>query len=209
MNMRPDLQGLEITNGELATLTGISFDSTRNRKFNISQIILVFILLSFIWSVIFTLVFKVWGFINLVFSVIAAVASTMQIYTRQQSPKPTKLQKNLQGLLSEVAKHNQIVRDIDTLDQLQAVGNPVALNNREQVIEALKITKEDLVRALNTERILRENPGFNSERFAIDLTNLRALKVSEQAGEYGRLLNEALQIGVSVQQEMKKLQKKR
>lgn len=206
--MRPDLQGLEITNGELATLTGISFDSTRNRRFNISQIILVFILLSFIWSVIFTFVFKVWGFINLVFSLIAAMASTTQIYTRQQSPKPTKLQKNLQGLLSEVAKHNQIVRDIDTLDQLQAVGNPVELNNREQVIQALKITKEDLVRALNTERILRENPGFNSERFAIDLTNLRALKVSEQAGEYGRLLNEALQIGVSVQQEMKKLQKR-
>jgi hypothetical protein len=38
---------------------------------------------------------------------------------------------------------------------------------------------------------------------------VRALQVSQEASEYGQLLNEALQIGVSVQEEMRKLQGQR
>ncbi|MFM7884688.1 MAG: hypothetical protein ACKO8H_23710, partial [Microcystis panniformis] len=64
-------------------------------------------------------------------------------------------------------------------------------------------------RALQTERILRENPQFRPEQFNIDLSGLRSLQATEKATEYGRFLDEALQIGVSVQTEMRKLENKR
>lgn len=109
----------------------------------------------------------------------------------------------------EINQYYQLILNINTLDQLEAVGNPVKLNEREKVLEALRINRENLVRALQTERILRENPQFRPEQFNIDLSGLRSLQATEKATEYGRFLDEALQIGVSVQTEMRKLENKR
>jgi hypothetical protein len=83
------------------------------------------------------------------------------------------------------------------------------LQSREQVISALSMNKDSLVRAVKTERILRENPQFRPEEFNVDLTALRALQISEQAGEYGQLLSEALNIAVNVQKEMNQIVKRR
>ncbi len=113
------------------------------------------------------------------------------------------------NLLHGVEKHNQIIRDIDILDQLEAVGNPVSLSDRASVIEALNLTRADLIRALKTERILRQNRDFNPDRFAIDLSSLRALQISDRASQYSQLLNDALQIAVDVQQELTQFQAER
>jgi hypothetical protein len=95
---------------------------------------------------------------------------------------------------------------------LEAVGTTVrSLSDRQKVIEALTLTKEDLVRALRAERILRENKSFlvgNPELLVTNLRTLQSLQVNDQASEYGRLLNEALQIAVGVQEEMSKLKNK-
>jgi hypothetical protein len=47
---------------------------------------------------------------------------------------------------------------------------------------------------------------LNYELFETNLTALTSLQVNDQAGEYGRFLNEALQIVVDVQEEVRKLQ---
>ncbi|MEO1185222.1 MAG: hypothetical protein AAFX46_11195, partial [Cyanobacteria bacterium J06636_27] len=95
-------------------------------------------------------------------------------------------------------------------DKIEAAGNVnVGIKERRRVIEALQYTKADLVRALKTERILRENKKFivnNSELLANNLAMLTQMQVTEQASEHGRLLNEALEIAMDVQQEMKRLQ---
>ena len=69
----------------------------------------------------------------------------------------------------------------------------------------MRLTRDHLVRAFRTERILRENPDFKREQFRIDLTAYHALQVSEQASDYGQFLDAALQIGAEVQGEMVKL----
>ena len=120
-----------------------------------------------------------------------------------------KINQRVRLLQSEVRKHNQIITNLYTLDQLEAVGNPVKINDRVKVIEALRITREGLVRALKTEKILRENPNFKPEYFNIDLTSLQAEKTMVKAIEYAQLLDDAVQIGVSVQKEMRKLQNNR
>jgi hypothetical protein len=64
-------------------------------------------------------------------------------------------------------------------------------------------------------RILRENKDFIDRRYELfaniesNLAALMALDVSDRASEYGRLLNEALEIGMSVHKEVRKLQNER
>ena len=109
-------------------------------------------------------------------------------------------------LIDGVNQHNKIIHNLDVLDQLESVGNPVKLSEREKVLEALKINRQNLVRALETGRILRENPKFRPEKFNINLSELRALSATEKATEYGRFLDEILQIGVNIQSEIRKLE---
>ena len=118
--------------------------------------------------------------------------------------------KNSRNILDRVYSYIKLIKAIDINDQLEAAGNPTLnLSDRHQVIEAISSAREDLLRALKTERILRDNKEFianNPHMFASNLTALPTLQVSEQASEYGRLLDETLQIAVGVRQEINKLQ---
>ena len=122
----------------------------------------------------------------------------------------------LAGLLDEVEKYHEVIKALDIIDRLTAAGNLQAnLINRGDAIEALKITRESLICALKTERILRENQQFIGRRYELfaniesNLAALMALDVSDRASEYGRLLNEALEIGMSVHKEVRKLKNER
>jgi hypothetical protein len=119
----------------------------------------------------------------------------------------------LAGLLDEVEKYHEVIKALDIIDRLTAAGNlPANSINREEAIAALKITRESLVCAVRTEKVLRENKEFIGRRYELfanienNLAALMALDVSDRATEYGRLLNEALEIGISVHKEVRKLQ---
>jgi hypothetical protein len=116
-------------------------------------------------------------------------------------------------LLDEVDRYNAVIKAIHINDQLEAAGTTeMSLSDRQKVIEALTLTREDLLKALRAERILRDNKNFlisNPELLATNLRTLQTLQVHDRASEYGRLLNEALQIATGVQEEMAKLQNKR
>jgi hypothetical protein len=118
--------------------------------------------------------------------------------------------RSLEILLNDVDRYNSVIKAIDINDQIEEAGNPeVTLKEREKVLDALKLTRNDLIRALKTERVLRENKSFiikNTDLFANNLPTLSAMQVSEQATEHGRLLNEALEIALDVQLEMRRLQ---
>ncbi|MGK7902810.1 MAG: hypothetical protein AB4352_15650 [Hormoscilla sp.] len=121
--------------------------------------------------------------------------------------------KTLARLLDEVDKFARVIKAVDIIDKLTAAGNMEAnLINREEVMDGLRVTRDSLTSALQTERILRENQDFISNHYQLfanlenHLAALMALEVNNQASEYGRLLNEALEIGMSVQREMRKLQ---
>jgi len=117
---------------------------------------------------------------------------------------------SLRILLNDVERYNSVIKAIDINDQIEDVGNlGVSIQAREKVLLALELTRNDLIRALKTERILRENKSFiitNSDLFTNNLAALASMQVTEEATEHGRLLNEALQISLDVQQEMKNLQ---
>ena len=73
------------------------------------------------------------------------------------------------------------------------------ISDREQVISALQLIWEDLVRALISERILRDNKRLlanNQDLVVNNLANLQPLQVSSQASEYAQLPNQSLQIAL-------------
>ena len=117
--------------------------------------------------------------------------------------------KQISKLVSEAEKLNKLIKNIDILDRLQEVGNPVSLEDREKVMSALKITRKNIARALETERILRQNPDFNPAQFEIDFTDLTGLNITDKAGEYGKYLNSAMDIVMNIEKEMTDLKQQR
>ncbi len=98
-----------------------------------------------------------------------------------------------------IAIHDQQITSGDTDSRIA---------DREKVLTALQLMREDFVRALKTERIIRDNKELftnNQELLVNNLTKLQALQVSSQASEYAQILNQSLQIAMSVQTEITKL----
>ncbi|MGF1934672.1 MAG: hypothetical protein RM347_009760 [Nostoc sp. ChiQUE02] len=239
--MRDDLQGLEISQKELQNLTNLPVNEELLIITNPLQILaktyiqklkssegatVVFIGFStfvFVY-ILFDIIIKVFvnwitipSWILLIFLGLWVGGLTQTILyliwkTKNKIIK-NNMTKSLQILLNEVNRYNTVIKVIDINDQIEEAGNPeVVIKEREGVLEALKLTKADLVRALKTEKILRENKSFilsNTELFVNNLATLTAMQVTEQASEHGRLLNEALQIALDVQHEMKRLQTQR
>ncbi|MBD2530385.1 hypothetical protein H6G97_12695 [Nostoc flagelliforme FACHB-838] len=239
--MRNDLQGLEISHDELQKLTNLPVNEelliitnplNRLAKTYIQKLkssegaTVVFMGLStFVFVYIFfeiTIKFFMtwitipsWILLILLSLWVGGLTQTILYFIWKSRSKLVKknMTKSLQILLNEVNRYNTVIKVININDQIEEAGNPeVVIKKREGVIKALKLTKSDLVRALKTERILRENKNFilsNTELFVNNLATLTAMQVNEQATEHGRLLNEALQIALDVQHEMKKLQTQR
>lgn len=117
--------------------------------------------------------------------------------------------KSLAHLLDEVDKYNEVVQAVSVVDRLETIGNGQTQSmNRNQAIEALTIARSSLICGLMTEKILRQNRSLLVRRadllanIEVNLVTLRALELNSQANEYIELLNEALQIGMSVHQEV-------
>lgn len=236
--MRNDLQGLEITQQELQKLTNLPIrdkpkvitDSIR-RLFKVMMekvkgpegatvffMILAGLVSSYVIFALFILSFISWmpippflSFVAFCMISVFGVQAYLNFSWKNSNKKlREKITYSLENLLRDVERFNSVVKAIDINDQIEAAGNHgVSITNRSKVIEALSLTREDLIRALKTERILRENKQFivnNTELFASNIASLTAIDFTEEATEHGRLLNEALQIALDVQHEMKNLQ---
>ena len=236
--MQNDLRGLEITPQELQKLTNLPIRNepkiiinSIKRLFKLIMekvkgpegatvffMVLAGLVSTYVIFTLFILSFISWlplpswfSFIGFCLLSIFGVQVFLNISWKNSARKLREnITHSLENLLRDVERFNSVVKAIDINDQIEAAGNHgVSITNRSKVIEALRITRDDLVRALKTERILRENKKFiinNTELFASNLASLTAIDFTEEATEHGRLLNEALQIALDVQHEMKNLQ---
>lgn len=236
--MRDDLQGLEISVKELQKLTNLPVNAELiyilnpmkgwAREFiekvkgseGVTVVVIGFSILYLIHVILEVLImfFMTWITISswillMILGLVSGIFTQILLYmTWKQKTRSVKanITHSLKILLNEVERYNAVIKAIDINDQIEAVGNPVvSIKDRKRVIEALKLTRTDLVRALKTERIMRENRKFiisNTDLFTSNLTTLASMQVTEQATEHGKILNEALQIALEVQYEMKRLQ---
>ncbi|NJM99467.1 MAG: hypothetical protein HC800_22075 [Phormidesmis sp. RL_2_1] len=115
----------------------------------------------------------------------------------------------LSHLLDEIDRFNEMVAAVEILEELgSATTSRLNLENRHEVLEALHLTRESLICGLMTERVMRKHQKFMARRQEMfssierNLAMLQLLQVSDHASDYGRLLNEAIQIGTSVHREL-------
>lgn len=119
--------------------------------------------------------------------------------------------KTLSHLLDEVDRHNSVVQAIQVMNELQtaqSLASFTQLSNRAEILSALAVTRDSLLSALTTERILRSHQTVLQQgrdlmgSIETNLAALQALQVKNEATEYQQFLQEALDIGLAVQQEM-------
>lgn len=221
--MQADLEGLEISKGELKHLSGVDTEdisrpvSLQNAKTQFSYLFQEFLIGLALTPIVvgFLYVFIIGPIIggSLTVAIASLILTPIAIvllrwfWLQRHSPH------TLISLLDEVDRYHAVLKTIDINDRLEAAGSlETTISDRYTVIEALKLTRSDLIRAIKTERILRDNKDFiatNPELFANNLTALRALQVSDRGSEYGQFLNQALQIGIDIQAEMRKLRSSR
>lgn len=125
------------------------------------------------------------------------IEKKIEKYLRSFQPCP------LGVLLDEVERYNAVIDEIAFVDRLQEVGNPVKIQDRQYIIERLHQIRAELVRAIKTEKLFRENPKMNMNDLLFNLYSWQRLELDEQAQKYERFVNEALDIGVSVWEEMR------
>ncbi|MBC1240031.1 hypothetical protein VF14_28035 [Nostoc linckia z18] len=219
--MQPDLIGLEISKGELRRLTGFDPEDVfrpsvlRDRKkrlgFLINEILVTLALTPIIVGFIYAFVILPTIGSSIKFGILLLILVPIPILVGRALWRQLSFPEGLTILLDEVDKYHDLIKAIDINDQLAASGNlESSVQDRDRVTAALQLIREDLVRALKTERILRDNKNLlanNQELFVNNLASLQALQVSTQAGEYAQLLNQSLQIAIDVQAEIRKLHK--
>lgn len=224
--MRPDLQALEITQADLSSLSGIDLDqqeikSPKNSIFE--KTVLFFVPLFFAAYIILSPLLKsldldedglplLVSFLMAIVIALSAAKATASQSSKNQKNKNQDELISLMSLKTDVENFNKLIKAIDIKDQLEEAGNTgMNLKEREKVVAALQLARQDLVRALKTEKILRENQDLmmnNPELFTNNLSGLTALQVNEQATELSQILSSTLQVAVDVQEEMINLQKR-
>ncbi|MEH2072774.1 MAG: hypothetical protein V7K47_32260 [Nostoc sp.] len=219
--MQPDLIGLEISKGELRRLTGfdpedvfrpsVLQDSKKRLGFLLNEMVVTLALTPIIVGFIYAFIILPTIGSSIKFGILLLILVPIPILVGRTLWRQLTFPEGLTILLDEVDKYHHLISAIDINDQLAASGNvESSIPDRERVTAALQLIREDLVRALKTERILRDNKNLlanNQELFVNNLARLQALQVSNQAGEYAQLLNQSLQIAIDVQAEIRKLHK--
>jgi hypothetical protein len=210
--MRDDIKNLPIENSELAKLTNLYLFDLFHNLLDLSSDRSA-LRLFFLFPILLFLMLPKYQEIGIlsegyiIFSISFAWSLFSWLNFKKYINRPP-----LKGLLKDVKRFNSLIKSIHIIDQMEEAGNlSVKLKDRERIIEALKLIREDLCRALKTERILRENKKFisrNPALFENNLIALTTLQVDDQASEQGRLLDEALQIALSTQEELRRFQKR-
>ena len=222
-----NLDNLRISQRELDELTGLDVSETtmgwayrqtafrpeRRLAWLMSQLLTLGVTLVLCVPVVLLLVRAVSNddervvWLSLPIGVLGAIALTISwaVYRWREGERLL----TLSHLLDEIDRFNEMVSAVEILEELGAnKGSRLNLENREEVLEALHLTRESLVCGLMTERVLRKHQQFMTRRQEMfssierNLATLQQLKVSDEANDYGRLLNEAIQIGTSVHREL-------
>ncbi len=119
-----------------------------------------------------------------------------------------RLQKLLK-LVEKIERYNQIVRSIETLARVTTIATPNAEIDRLRIVlDILAQTRHNLLAALEIERFLRQQDPASDlktsfiesapSEIAQNLIALQHLAQQPQLAEYATLLNQAWEIGLSI-----------
>lgn len=112
----------------------------------------------------------------------------------------------LKSLLQEIESYNQIIKELlQRVHQTEQEhpGQPIDAQDKERLLQAFKVIRTDLLYALQIERKVRENPYFRLDLFCVNCSLLEEMQLKQTVKHCESLIDEALQMGVRVQDAMK------
>ncbi len=154
------------------------------------------------------------GFINLLFVAIAVTILLISIGIFCLWKRSVKL-RSLTVLLDKLDIYNRLIEKLIVIDNILSLQTSnftkKYTNNRDSIVEALNITKQSLLKALSIEKLIRQHQNLTSNRYELltelehNLVALMSFEPETQIDEYENILNEVLQLGLGVHQEIRKL----
>jgi len=213
-----DLTVLEIPPGELRRLCGCDPEALwrpsvtrRDRLLFWTQELLLAIALSpiFTGAIYLFAIRPLFGEV-LWLAVLCPIVVTLAIVGGRWAWRLRSTPMGLVALLDDLDRYHDAVRAVAIAESLGAARREaIEAEERRALWRALWLTREDLLRAFSTERILRENRDFlevDLDRFAENLAAIQALKTDVRAREYQAIVGQTVAIGASIREEMRKLQ---
>lgn len=135
---------------------------------------------------------------------------SLNIYLWQQAKK----MKNIAKILLKIARYNDLIQNfqlITKFNNLSSVVNAKQTNTNTEIFKILQITKDSLLKSLELEKFLLQHKQLQlQERYQLfnsledNLVQfISQFNQEENITEYQQLLNEAINIGLSVHQELR------
>lgn len=113
-------------------------------------------------------------------------------------------------LMDELERYHQILAALHVNERMTAIGAVEAgTTSQQHLLATATQMRENLIKAMQVERLLRENSlpqDFDPAAVAATLADSPSEQVLAQSKTYQDLLHQALEIGLAVQAEMKSLQ---
>ena len=126
--------------------------------------------------------------------------------------------KSLTIVLDKVNQYNQLIDNLQIITQINHL-NPTDGRPNQQNLEissevkiALELTKVSLLKSIEIEKVIYSNQQITRDRYQLfanledNLIQFLSLPQNNSHNEYQQLLTEAIQIGLSVHQEVRKIQ---
>ena len=120
--------------------------------------------------------------------------------------------KSLAKLIEEIDKYNSVIHTLAVMEKLDLASGASSIQNREEILAILQATKGSLISGIKVEKVIRKHQSFLANQQDLlaslenNLTTLVTFKPGNATQEYQQILNETLQIGLTVHKEVGRLQ---
>ncbi len=108
----------------------------------------------------------------------------------------------LRSLIDDINSYNQAARTLNDQIKITNLSEQSNRINQQRKIQVFQKVKQQLITALKTERIIRENPNFDLDAVASNIVPVSAISLNQTASSYSQELADAIAIGMKVEKEI-------
>jgi len=127
-----------------------------------------------------------------------------EIETSRRTLERLESLKKLRKLFLECENYNKIIKSIHVKDQIGEVLENKKDETRQELLQGLQKIKNNLIKALKLERIMRENAdvvGVNRESLEITFAELEYSNMTDNASQYSEFVDDILELRINLNKE--------
>lgn len=116
--------------------------------------------------------------------------------------------KRLRKIFLECENYNKILKSINVKDQIANVLDRNSDETRQEILSLLEKIRNNLVKALKIDKIIRENSDIISiteESLEITFAELQYADITSHANQYSEFVDEVLNLGINLNREFEML----